>query len=93
MTTQIDSQIQDLSRKLAKSQSVELIDQRAEECIKVVARSPTQTVSKTIRKRLPKLILSSPRNQDQLIAYYVRFLAIVGQYYAEVVTETVKSVD
>ncbi len=74
----IDSHLNDLSKKLLKSQSTDTIDARAEECIKLISRSTSQTFNKTLRKRLPKVILGGPKSQNQLIPYYLRFAAIVG---------------
>jgi hypothetical protein len=41
-----------------------MIDQRAEECIKMISRSTSLAFTKTVKKRLPQLILSGPKTQS-----------------------------
>lgn len=65
-----------------------MIDSRAEETIKLISRSTSQTFSKTLRKRLPRVILNGPKvQQSQLIPYYLRFTAIVSQYFPDIAAE------
>lgn len=93
LNSQVEQALADMTRKLSKSQSIDMVDLRAEECIKLIARSLSATFSKTIKKRLPKLILASPKSQNHLIPFYLRFAAIIGQYYPEVTAELTRLIE
>lgn len=57
MNLKITSTLDELKKKLQKSQSKDQIDSRSEEYIKLICRSQSATFSRSIRKRIAGIIL------------------------------------
>jgi UDP-N-acetylglucosamine transferase subunit ALG13 len=75
-----ETDMDDFTKKLQKSQSRDLIDSRAEELIKQFGENQ----HKPLRKRLIKFIFNVPASQHQLLPFYSRFTAIICRSYPEI---------
>ena len=88
-SAKIEQELDDLGRMLTKSQSLQQIDQRAEECIKRFRG----THNRSARKRIAKILFNVPRHQHQILPFYSRFAATINTYYPEVGIELIRMLD
>lgn len=80
--------IDELAKRLLKSQSKDQIDERATDFLKSFGGVSLHTV-KGLRKRTAKILFEVPRSQMALIPFYARFTAIITQYFKDLGHELV----
>ena len=76
-TGSTESELEEMAKKLVKSQSKDQIDERATEFVK----QNSYAQFKAGRKKMAKILFEVPRNQLALIPFYARFTATVAQYF------------
>lgn len=69
-----EQEVEDMAKKMLKSQSVDQIDERATDFLK----QNNYPNYKAGRKKMAKVLFDIPRNSLALIPFYARFTAIIN---------------
>ena len=78
LNNKIQTMLEDLKKKLLKSQSKDQIDNRSEEYVKLIARAQSAMFRRALVKRIWGVVLDIQTNQIEQITYYLRFGATLG---------------
>ena len=78
LNNKIQTMLEDLKKKLLKSQSKDQIDNRSEEYVKLIARAQSAMFRRALVKRISGVVLDIQTNQIEQITYYLRFGATLG---------------
>ena len=90
--------LDDMARRMQKSQSKDQIDERAQEFLKHYGGAMSSSMAfsqsgKGGRKRMAKILYDVPRSQMALIPFYARFTAIVSQYFRDLGQDLVQQLE
>eukprot|EP00347_Sterkiella_histriomuscorum_P001333 403372435 len=87
--TSSEADLDEMHKKLQKSQTKDQIDEKAQDFIK---QNPCVQF-KSGRKEMAKILFNIPRNSLSLLPYYARFTAIIHYYFKDMGNDLIKMLE